>query len=1138
MIISMRYLRYSFALNTAIVLCLLLSIAPVLANAPASASASATTLPTAAQLASKLTEVQAATGLSETVKASLIEQYRRAQSSLEDVNNFNTKAADFTDSLKTAPPATALLLKQLSNASAAAVDSTLAQLTTADINQRLSQVLAEVAQVEADLSEFEKRVNSSVERPAAVRVRLTELKQSLDQLDSKLHQPAATGDTPELAQAQRWALETQREAWWAESRMLEQELLSQAVREALYKAQRDQAALTLQNLKLRQQALEKQQNQRRTAEAEAAQRASERAQRRAEDQHPLVQKLTQQNVEITDSIGQLVQRLDGLNAELNGMNAERKRIEQNFRSAKQRLEAAGLSKALGQILLDHRQQLPDVRQMRKTIDQRENDIAEATLRQIHYREQERQLRDEEAYLTMLLASAANEMTEANADNQNASLRRQLSAPLAQRKPLLAQALKVEDDYIRQLSELNYAAEQVVQIAMTYDAFLAERLLWVRSGPAVSLDTLTALPAALLWLGTWNGWQDAVTVLVMQSAHNPLFWLELIGVMLLFWKRSTLQRAIQISAVPLRQVHSDRVAFTLRALGLTLLVALPLPLLVWIIGQELQTTVDATTFTRALGAALIQVAFALYCLRAFRMLCISGGVADRHFRWRTETVKRLRRDFDGFTLYVIPIGLLTAMIFHHNDPADTNSLGRLLLVANMIGFTVLFARLLDLRRGVLTPFLLAEPTGWLNRLRYLWFFGIVSLPLLLAGLALMGYVYTAGVLFQSLVYQTWLTFALVVIHQLIVRWLMVARRQLALQAALDRQAARRAQAEAEELLETAEPDLAALDEQTRHLINAAIFFSAIGGFWLTWSEVLPALTLFKQFALWHYSSLIDGQIQLIPVTVADVGLVIIILLIAVIAAKNLPALLEIVLLQSGSVSSGGRYAIKTLVRYFIVAVAFSLAFNAMGFNWSQVQWLVAALSVGIGFGLQEIVANFISGLIILFERPVRVGDIVTIGETSGIVTNIQIRATTIRNWDKQELLVPNKEFITERLLNWTLTDQQNRISIPIGLEYGSDTQLALSVLKQIAQQNTRVLDDPEPLVSFDGFADNALTITLRCYLGTVDGRIDVITELHQAIYDAFSEHGLVMAFPQREVHLSTQRPLEIHLQRSPLPPAAV
>nr|WP_242445340.1 hypothetical protein [Chromatium okenii] len=145
--------------------------APALADAPA---ASATTLPTTTQLTAKLTEVQAATGLDETVKASLIEQYRRAQSNLEDINNFNAKAADFTESLKTAPPATALLLKQLKNAPApTAVDPTLAQLTAADINQRLSQVLADVAQQETNLSEFEKQINSSVERPAAVRLRLT-----------------------------------------------------------------------------------------------------------------------------------------------------------------------------------------------------------------------------------------------------------------------------------------------------------------------------------------------------------------------------------------------------------------------------------------------------------------------------------------------------------------------------------------------------------------------------------------------------------------------------------------------------------------------------------------------------------------------------------------------------------------------------------------------------------------------------------------------------------------------------------------------------------------------------------------------------------------------------------------------------
>lgn len=1094
----------------------------------------ATTLPSASQIAAKRAEAEAATGLDDAARAALIEQYRRAQSNLEEAASYDAQAADFTATLKTAPQTTALLLKQLEKDQANAADDVPDDLSPGVISQRLSALLGDIAIAETRVGELEKRIDASVKRPAAVRIRLAELQQQLDQIEAELHQPLVTGDLSELIQARGWALETQRAALWAEGRMLEQELLSHAVREALYKAQRDWSAHESQGLKARQRRLEEQQNQRRTAAAEAAQRASDQARRDAEDKHPLVRELTRQNAEITDSVGRLAHQLDGLNGELAGIEAERKRIEEDFRGARQRLEAAGLSKALGQVLLDRRNQLPDRRHYRRTIDEREEAIAEATLRQIRYREEERQLRDSERALDALAAH--------DPSAREPLIRRQLNAALEQRKPLLAQALKVEDDYIRQLGELNYVAEQVIQSAKTYDDFLAERLLWVRSAPAVGGHTLTALSAALAWAGSWDGWREVAFALAERLRDAFLFWLGLGVVALLFWKVATLKRALRATAEPLRRVRTDRVHWTLRAIGLTLLAALPLPLLLWLLGQQLLLSAAATAFTRAVGTACVEVSFGLYYLRAFRMLCTAGGVADRHFRWSGETIGRLRRDFDWFTLYIIPVALLAVAIYRHHDPAHAGSLGRLALVAGMLGFAVFFARLLHPRSGVLRHFLTAWPEGWLNRLRHLWFPAIVSLPLLMAGLALAGYVYAAGILFQSLVYQTWLVLALVVLHQSIVRWLSVTRRRLALQTALERQAARRALAESErsegasvaETLppEEPEPDLAALDEQTRQLINTGIFLIAIMGFWLTWSDVLPAFTLFEQFALWHYPGLVDGREQPVPVTAADVGLVLIILFVALVAAKNLPALLEILLLQSASVSAGERYAIKTLASYFITASAFLLAFNAMGFNWSQVQWLVAALGVGIGFGLQEIVANFISGLIILFERPVRVGDIVTLGDTTGTVTNIQIRATTIRNWDQQELLVPNKEFITERLLNWTLTDQQNRITVTLGLEYGSDTKLALTLLKQIAEQHERVLDDPAPLVSFEGFGDSALTVILRCYLDSLDGRIGVATELHQAIYESFAQHGLLMAFPQRDIHLSARAPLEIRLQRSP------
>jgi len=139
------------------------------------------------------------------------------------------------------------------------------------------------------------------------------------------------------------------------------------------------------------------------------------------------------------------------------------------------------------------------------------------------------------------------------------------------------------------------------------------------------------------------------------------------------------------------------------------------------------------------------------------------------------------------------------------------------------------------------------------------------------------------------------------------------------------------------------------------------------------------------------------------------------------AKNIPGLLEIVVLQKLPIDTGGRFAVTAIARYLITVVGVVVAFGAIGVGWSKVQWLVAAISVGLGFGLQEIFANFVSGLMLLFERPIRIGDVVTVGGITGTVTRIRIRATTITDWDRKELVIPNKEFITGQVVNWTLSD---------------------------------------------------------------------------------------------------------------------
>jgi potassium efflux system protein len=249
-----------------------------------------------------------------------------------------------------------------------------------------------------------------------------------------------------------------------------------------------------------------------------------------------------------------------------------------------------------------------------------------------------------------------------------------------------------------------------------------------------------------------------------------------------------------------------------------------------------------------------------------------------------------------------------------------------------------------------------------------------------------------------------------------------------------------------------------------------------------------------------------------------------------AARDVPSLIELVLLQYPSVSSGSRYTITTIIGYVIFAGGAIALLGMLGLRWGQLQWLVAALGVGIGFGLQEIVANFISGLIILFERPIRVGDIVTIGETDGVITKIRIRATTLRDWNGKELVVPNKEFITGRLLNWSLSDSNTRIVLNVGIAYGSDVERALTVLEEIVRENPDVLDEPKPSIIMTEFGDNALLLTARYFVPSVEYLWLTKSELNRTIYKRFNEEGIVIAFPQRDVHFDAEAPIRIQLEQ--------
>jgi small-conductance mechanosensitive channel len=216
--------------------------------------------------------------------------------------------------------------------------------------------------------------------------------------------------------------------------------------------------------------------------------------------------------------------------------------------------------------------------------------------------------------------------------------------------------------------------------------------------------------------------------------------------------------------------------------------------------------------------------------------------------------------------------------------------------------------------------------------------------------------------------------------------------------------------------------------------------------------------------------------------------------------------------------GVRISIGRLMHYAIVIAGFLLALSTLGFEISKITIMLSALSVGIGFGLQSIANNFVSGLILLFERPVRVGDVIQITGDWAEIKNIGIRATTVQTFDRADRIIPNADLISNEVTNWTLTNRQIRLIIPVGVAYGSDVDRVTQTLLACAQTNPEVEKRPAPKVLFLNFGESTLDFELRVYVADFDHRIDVRSALHHQIDRSFREAGIEIAFPQRDLHV--------------------
>ncbi len=1090
-------------------------------------------------LKSKIDALSQDSPLDEATKTKLLELYRKGLDNLTSIQANNAQISTFVDTISTSMVEMKKLhqtIKRLTLQEKQSDQAAFSEVTDTrslnDLEQALLQAKVNNAELEVKVSSLTRQSNLLNDRPGRISQRLAEIRESEDALVEALQKPRVEeDDSLDLTEARNLVFQTQLSALQSESRLLNQELVSMPVTIELLNLQRDESASRLALARQQVQTLVAKVNRKRQEEAAQSVRMARELVARMAGNQPLLQQIAQDIAAFSEQLVALSATSRKTSAERDRLDQELKRINEHFETTKQKVEMAGMSQAQGLLLHEMQRNLPGTRLLIRKLKLNQQVIAETGFAQVQMEEERKQQDDNQEYIKKLTGNASPETV--------GNLQPELGTLLNKRAELLDKIISANRSYLGKLSEIEVLSNNLLDTVEDFNRFLSEHLLWIRSSPMLKRQDLSLLHGEVRDLLAPSQWTAAGQALLRQAAFSPLFFLALLasGCLLLVRQQliSRLEATVNLAGNPV----SYHFGLPLKALAMTLLLAVPLPLLLGALGWQLQSLADVSDFSRSVGGALFYVSLRFFYLRAIMVFLRRNGVATRIFFWPKESVMRLRREVRGFMLSFLPLVFFSYMSFFVNYRGGSNHiLGRLIILLILAVITCFAVRLLHPRTGIMRKTHPPRPRNLWGRFYPLFFAALLILPLVLAVLLVAGYIFAAAGLLGCLINTIWLTFALVVGHQLLQRWLIQSSRQIALKKSRNRAAQEAGEGGADPAGRAPEAEAAPEDEEnlvelsmdSRRLLNALVTFVGLFGLLMVWLDVLPALRMLNRYTLWTSLDQINGHATAISVTVADACQVVLIGGLTLVGTRNLPSLLKIILLKQFRMSTGSLYTVVTLTSYGIGTAGFLYIFNILGFRWSQIQWLVAALGVGIGFGLQEIVANFISGILILFERPIRVGDVVTVGTTDGVVTRIRIRATTIRDFDGKELLVPNKEFISGRLLNWSLSDPIIRILLPVGVAYGSDVNKAMQMMRQVAENNPLVLDEPKPTVSFDSFGDSALLLHLRCYIGSVDDLVRVRTSLHLVIDESFRSAGINIAFPQQDVHLDTAAPLAVHLVR--------
>lgn len=863
------------------------------------------------------------------------------------------------------------------------------------------------------------------------------------------------------------------------------------------------------------QALRNNLNNQRQQEAE---QALERTELLAEQGGDLPVAISQQleiNRTLSRELNQQAQRMDLISSQQRQAAADTLRVRQALSTIREQAQWLGVSTALGETLRAQVARLPEIPKSQ----QLDRDMAQLRVQRLYYEDMlEKQQK-------------TTKVTQDNGTPLTAQQQRIMDAQMRTQRELLNSLLSGYDTQILELTKLKVANSQLVDVLSEIREATHRYLFWVADVNPISLSypiNVARDLTRLLSLDTLSQLGRAFAMMMTSKETLILIISALLFVGFSLSSRRHYHAFMERANSRIGKVTQDQFSLTLRTVFWSILVALPLPVLWAALGYGLQNA-WSYPMAVAIGNGVTATVPVLWIFMISASFAHPHGLFIAHFRWSPAQVARAMRFYRMSVWLIIPLMMALITFENYNDREFAGSLGRLCFILLCIALSLVTN---SLKRAGIPLYLDKKGSGENKVNQALWSL-LISAPLIAALASLLGYLATSQALLARLETSVAIWFFLLVIYHIIRRWMLIQRRRIAFDRAKQRRAdilAQRAKGEddtphsnsTEGSIDVEEPviDLDVISAQSLRLVRSMLTMIALVSVIFLWSEIHSAFGFLENIRLWDVSSTTNGVESIQPITMGSLLIAILVIIVTAQLVRNLPALLELALLQHLDLTPGTGYAISTITKYLVILFGGLLGFSMLGIEWAKFQWLVAALGLGLGFGLQEIFANFVSGLIILFEKPIRIGDTVTIRDLTGSVTKINTRATTISDWDRKEIIVPNKAFITEQFINWSLSDSITRVVLTVPAPAETNSEEVTEILLTASKRCALVLDNPAPEVYLVDLQQGIQIFELRIYAAEMSHRMPLRHEIHQLILAGFREHDIVLPFPPFQVRMET------------------